>query len=758
MPESKSLNTESVRKLAAIMFTDIAGFTALMGQGESSAMKAVERNKNIQMPLVEKYGGKWHKDLGDGSLCSFSSSVNAVKCAMEIQDKLKHEVDFKVRIGIHLGDVNFSNGDIFGDGVNIAARIETEAAEGGICISESVYRSIKSNEEFEAVYYGKRKLKNVTETIKLFQIKAPQLSLKKRNRKYLPAPVIIILIMALTIFAGILGWRLKPSKGLNQVMRFSIVLPDNIMGIPNVALSNDGKTLAFSAELEGYPYAQMFIKPLNSFEMNHIPEAYYFDDPVFSPDDSKIAFGSQGILKVYSMEAGAITTFGTAASIQVSGLAWMNDALVYGPVIGNNKFQYSLLKNSQNEGSNEILLSPEDSGSEIDFRNPIYIEDANKLLYEVYSQSARSLIRILDLASMKSVDLLPGAYPEYISTGHILFKEGRNLMGVSFDPDEPENLGKPVRLLSGIAGGRYSVSSNGTLAYVIPQRSDYQLVLVDMNGEPTPIPMPSLARWASPSWSPDESKIVFSNPSTNSLWLYDLSKETSQLLLKHSSATAVWLPDGETLAFRNNEMRTIFSVNILDPNKVDTLVTNNNAIYPVSFSSDGNLMLYDEIHSTDKKNILLYNLSTNESIPFANSSAWENMGQFSPDDRLIAYCSDETGQFEIYLKKFPDTGEKWLVSDSGGSEPRWSKDGKLLFYRNDNRIMRVSITGGKDLDYGKAELVFEGSYPKSPFVITNFDINHDGSEFLMLQSVNAGEQEIRVIVNWFEELKALMRD
>jgi serine/threonine-protein kinase len=134
------------------------------------------------------------------------------------------------------------------------------------------------------------------------------------------------------------------------------------------------------------------------------------------------------------------------------------------------------------------------------------------------------------------------------------------------------------------------------------------------------------------------------------------------------------------------------------------------------------------------------------------------MGQFSPDDRLIAYCSDETGQFEIYLKKFPDTGEKWLVSDSGGSEPRWSKDGKLLFYRNDNRIMRVSITGGKDLDYGKAELVFEGSYPKSPFVITNFDINHDGSEFLMLQSVNAGEQEIRVIVNWFEELKALMGD
>ena len=148
----------------------------------------------------------------------------------------------------------------------------------------------------------------------------------------------------------------------------------------------------------------------------------------------------------------------------------------------------------------------------------------------------------------------------------------------------------------------------------------------------------------------------------------------------------------------------ILTVNILNPNQVDTLVTNENAMYPVSFSSD------------------------------------------------------ETGQFEIYLKKYPDTGEKWLVSDEGGSEPRWSKDGKLLFYRNGNRIMRVPITGRKNLDYGKAELVFEGPYPKSPFDITNYDISHDRSKFLMLQPVSTGNQEINIIVNWFDEMKNLMKD
>jgi len=740
------------------MFTDIAGYTALMGQEENRALRAIEKNKAIQEPLVEEYHGSWHKDLGDGSLYSFSSTVNAVKCAIAIQARLDKETDFKVRIGIHLGDVTFDKGDVFGDGVNIAARIETEAAEGGVCISESVYRSIKSNEEFEAVYFGKRKLKNVSETINLYQIKAPQVSLKKRNTKYLPTPVIISLVIALAVFSGILGWRLKPSKGPDQVIRFSVELPKETIRITQVALSRDVEKLVFGAEIEGYPYPQMFIRSLNSFETKHIQEEYYFSDPAFSPDDRKIAYSSQGTLKVYSIETGAITTFGTAASIQADGLTWMNDALVYSPGVGNSKFQYSLLKISQNGTGNEILLSPVDKIGETDLRNPFYIEDANKLLYQVYSQSTGPMIRILDLGSMKSEDLLPGANPVYVSTGHMLFKEGGNLMGIALDLDDPGNVGTPVRLLPGIAGGLFSVSSSGTIAYVTAHELGRQPVLVDMNGESTPIPMPLLARWASPRWSPDESKIVFTNPSTNSLWLYDVRKETSQLLLNHNSYNAIWLPDGETIAFRDNGMRMIFTVNILNPNEVDTLVTNENAIYPVSFSSDGNLMFYDEIHSTERKNILLYDRKDNKSIPFVSTAAWENMAQFSPDDQLVAYCSDETGQFEIYLKKYPDTGEKWLVSDEGGSEPRWSKDGKLLFYRNGNRIMRVPITGRKNLDYGKAELVFEGPYPKSPFDITNYDISHDRSKFLMLQPVSTGNQEINIIVNWFDEMKNLMKD
>ena len=541
----------SNRQLAAIMFTDIAGYTALMGQGERDALKAVEKNRTIQMPLVEKYGGIWHKDLGDGSLCSFSSSVNAVKCAIEIQGKLKQEAEFKVRIGIHLGDVNFSNGDIFGDGVNIAARIENEAAEGGICISESVYKSIKSHEEIETEYFGKRRFRNVSDQLTLYQVRLPGVALKKRNRK-MPDSLFVASAIILAIATGILSWILKPAaKGNSQVMRYSVVLPDDISRISDIALSGDGETLVFGAEVDGYLYSQMFIRSLNSFDVNHISEVEIMYDPVFSDDDSKIAFNSQGIINVYSVETGSITRFGQASSIQTQRITWMDDAIVLAPGVGNNDIVHNLIKISSNGRKGEILISPNsgDSGT-VEFNAPFYIPGSNKLLYQADFSSGPSMIRILDLKSMKSKDLLAGNAPQYISTGHLLYKEGENLMGVAFNLDNNEVIETPTRLLSGVDGDFFAVSSNGILTYVETQEVERMAVLVNRNGEETSIGLPKMASWASPRWSPDDSKIVFNNPSTLSLWLYDVRKETSQLLVPDRSSTAVWFPDGENIAYR----------------------------------------------------------------------------------------------------------------------------------------------------------------------------------------------------------------
>src|SRR5688500_3991583 len=130
------------RQLAAIMFTDIVGYTTLMGDDEQKAFDLLSKNRQLQKPLIENYGGKWIKEIGDAVLASFSTVTDAVQCAISIQQSCINIPDLKLRIGIHQGEVIFENNDIFGDGVNIASRLQSLAPIDSIWISESVYNNV----------------------------------------------------------------------------------------------------------------------------------------------------------------------------------------------------------------------------------------------------------------------------------------------------------------------------------------------------------------------------------------------------------------------------------------------------------------------------------------------------------------------------------------------------------------------------------------------------------------------------------------
>ncbi len=159
------------RKLAAIMFTDIVGYTALMSKNEDNALQILQKNRDIVKLLVGQFNGELLKEMGDGNLCCFGSVADAVNCALEIQNTLKEEPDFKLRIGIHIGDVVVEeSGDVFGDGVNVASRIENLAEPGGICISERVYYDIKNKPVIQVAYIGEKSLKNVEYPVKVYSL------------------------------------------------------------------------------------------------------------------------------------------------------------------------------------------------------------------------------------------------------------------------------------------------------------------------------------------------------------------------------------------------------------------------------------------------------------------------------------------------------------------------------------------------------------------------------------------------------------
>jgi class 3 adenylate cyclase/TolB-like protein len=172
------------RKLVAIMFSDIVGYTALMGRDEDRAYELLKINRHIQKSMITKYQGTWLKEMGDGNLARFDSAIDAVNCAREIQ-KLSGESDIPLRIGIHIGDVTMEENDVIGDVVNIASRIESTADPGGIYISESVQKAIRGNREVDTIYLGEVQLKNVDIPTNIYALQGD--NLPKPNEKKIKA-------------------------------------------------------------------------------------------------------------------------------------------------------------------------------------------------------------------------------------------------------------------------------------------------------------------------------------------------------------------------------------------------------------------------------------------------------------------------------------------------------------------------------------------------------------------------------------------
>jgi class 3 adenylate cyclase len=159
-----------LRRLSAIMFTDIVGYTALMGNNEEKAFELLRKNREIQKPVIEEFGGELIKELGDGVLASFPAVSNAVYAAIKIQEACNISKAFELRIGIHQGEVVFENGDIFGDAVNIASRLQSIATPGGIFVSESVHRDLLNKNNIRSEFIRIETLKNVKDPIKVYKI------------------------------------------------------------------------------------------------------------------------------------------------------------------------------------------------------------------------------------------------------------------------------------------------------------------------------------------------------------------------------------------------------------------------------------------------------------------------------------------------------------------------------------------------------------------------------------------------------------
>ena len=195
---------EGQRRLATIMFSDICGYTRMMAKNEAKTLKLVQRNLEIHQGLYEKHNGILIKEMGDGLLASFESPSEAVRCAKEILSLASIEEDLELHIGIHQGEVIFTENDVYGEGVNIAARIDSEAWPGEVLISEDIWRNIRNKDEFIAISIGKKQLKNVPGEMELFRILVTEEDNSDQYQQFLRRRKVPILKFGLMVVASLI--------------------------------------------------------------------------------------------------------------------------------------------------------------------------------------------------------------------------------------------------------------------------------------------------------------------------------------------------------------------------------------------------------------------------------------------------------------------------------------------------------------------------------------------------------------------------
>jgi len=280
--------------------------------------------------------------------------------------------------------------------------------------------------------------------------------------------------------------------------------------------------------------------------------------------------------------------------------------------------------------------------------------------------------------------------------------------------------------------------------------------------------------YGGPHLSPDGRSLVVSVQRDGNwdVWVYDLDREVATRITfgERYDADPVWSPDGRWIAyesevdgkdglFRKRADGTGDAEVVLAPGAMQFPA-------PTSWSPDGRLVMFQPDGGRGRSDLYVVDVDgKGKPEPVVKTQYDESGGVFSPDGRWVAYTSDETGRREVFVTSFPPGGGKWQISDGGGSQPKWSGDGRELFFRSDEGVMSARVAAeGSSLRAGKPDLVFRGPFLGGirglllpGFTFPDYDVSGDGRRFVMFTGGGSKQSasRARVVLNWFEELRRL---
>ncbi len=438
-------------------------------------------------------------------------------------------------------------------------------------------------------------------------------------------------------------------------------------------------------------------------------------------------------------------------------------------------------------GDPERLTTLDAARGELTHRFPQALPGSNAVLFTSHTALTgleNGNIEVLDLQTGQRKVLLRGGFDaRYVPTGHLVYARQGALHAVPFDLGRLEVQGSDTLIVQSLrtidaprrSGPPFSFAQTGALFYLSEESAarQYPVVWVDRQGNATPLwDEPGL--YGDPTLSPDGTRLAvrLMRDDNVDVWIYDMERDVPSRLTfaEAMDVVPVWSPDGQFLVFgsdRSGPLNT-YRIRADGSGQAEVLIEGEQNNWPMSWSDDGRFLAYGTPSEADL-GADVWVLPVNggrEPHALLNTSAAEQRADLSPNGRWIAYESNESGEvWEVYVRPFPEGPGKWQLSSTGGGQPKWSADGREVFYLSETGVMAVAVeTEGDSFSHGRAEQLFEGTAiggflgaPLGDAYLRSYDVAADGQRFVMLPNQSQTRSgNVTLVTNWFEELKRLV--
>jgi serine/threonine-protein kinase len=530
------------------------------------------------------------------------------------------------------------------------------------------------------------------------------------------------------------------------------------IGRPSIALSPDDRYIVYVVERDHQ--TMLHVRATNEFVGKPIPGTEGGFQPFFSPDGQWVGFFTDTKLKKVFLQGGSPVPLCDA--VHVYGASWGSDDRIYFADREGNR----LTRIAASGGTPEVVANSSEIGTTLLW--PHILPGSRAALF---NSPFPGTINVLSLEDRSRRPLIGGTSAAYVASGHIVFSRGSDVLTAAFDLERLAITGPAVPVLEKVRteamdSGQISISNRGTLAYVEGGFARYaNLAWLDRQGRETPVDVPAQV-YGSFTLSPDGSRIAVIIPAqtegqTNDIWIYDLERHNRTRLATRVQTNPVWAPDGRSvfLGLEQGGPSNVYRLAADGTGVAERLTESRYAQLPQTISPDGKTLIFGEATATGDRDFWSLRLDGKEKPqPYLQTPAREIFAAFSPDGRWLAYVNDAAGRYEVYVVAADGKGDRRLVSTEGGEEPRWSARGDL-FYRNGQQWMAVAVTPGASgtaFSASRPQTLFEGPFPNVPGY--SYDVTSDGRRFLMArEAVTGRSREIRIVLNWFDELKQRVR-